>query len=97
MDPAINFFLRQKLGRFSSDCSMALARIRTARTLRDVVQAMNVHADAIIRNLGEVRQLQNRVKHDAEARAEAFVAELVKRLGTNEATENTAPPDTPKK
>lgn len=80
MDPATNLFLRQKLGRFSSGCSMALGRIRNARTLQDVVRALNVHADAMIRSLGEVRQLQNQLKHAAEARAETFVAELLKRL-----------------
>lgn len=80
MDPATMLFLQRKLSQFESTCSGSLARIRTASTLADVVRAMAVHPDVLIRHLGEVPRLRVKVAQAAEARATTFVDDLVKRL-----------------
>lgn len=85
MNPHVEFFLRQKIGRFENEASGALHRIRLATTMRDVKFASDLHPDALIRRASEVTRGKQRVLRVATDRMSELLEiqlEELRKLGS---------------
>jgi hypothetical protein len=81
MTDATHFYLDRLLNQLSGECTSAQARIRTARTMREVKHASNVHASPMIRALPQARQQLHRVHDQAETRMVELLDKQLKDLG----------------
>ena len=66
-----NLFLQRELAKVENVSSLALARVRRASTIADVVQAMHVSVRVELRQIA--KSTTNRVHHAAEERAMSIV------------------------
>lgn len=73
-------FLMQKSSQAVSGYDTAAAQIARARTLPEVVQAMQVHVDSLVRHMPEVRAASQRVERAAARQVEQLVDVHLKRL-----------------
>lgn len=74
------FFLLQKISNAEYECDRAIAQIRHATTLSAVVQAMQVHTDAMVQCMPQVRAARQRVEQAAADRANQLLAVQLKAL-----------------
>ena len=87
MTDATHFYLDRLLTQLSGDCSLAQARIRTARTMREVKHASNVHASPLIRSLPQTRQHVHRVHEQAETRMVELLDKQLKVMGGQQSSD----------
>lgn len=87
MTNATHFYLDRLLNQLSGECTSAQARIRTARTMREVKHASNVHASSLIRALPQTRQQLHRLHDQAEARMVELLDKQLKDLGGLQSSE----------
>lgn len=73
-------FLMQKSAKAVSDCDTAVAQIAHAKTLLEVVRAMQVHVDSLARPMPEVRAAVQRVDRAAAQQAEQLLGVQLKAL-----------------
>lgn len=73
-------FLQRELAKVENVSSLALARIRRATTIADVVQAMRIHVRVELRQVA--KQTTNRLHHAAEERAKDIVRAHLATLAT---------------
>lgn len=78
------FFISEKVRQFTANCAYAENRIRRANTIADVIRDANVNPDALIRFLGNVRSLQQRLHSTATAKATELVQALTLKLETTD-------------
>lgn len=87
MTDATHFYLDRLLNQLSGECTSAQARIRTARTMREVKHASNVHGSPMIRSLPQARQQVHGVHDQAEARMVELLDKQLKDLGGLQSSE----------
>lgn len=87
MTDSTHFYVDRLLNQLSGECTSAQARIRTARTMRDVKHASNVHASPLIRSLSQARQQVQRVHDQAETRMVELLDKQLKDLGGLQSSE----------
>lgn len=87
MTDATHFYLDRLLNQLSGECTSAEARIRTARTMREVKHASYVHASPMIRSLPQARQQVHRVHDQAEGRMVELLEKQLKDLGSLQSSE----------
>ncbi len=82
MDAAALFVIQQKLRAFESQCSMSTHQVAHARTLQDLARLSNhaPHADAIIRNMSEVKRASYRLELAIMNKAMALLGDELKQL-----------------
>lgn len=81
MTDATHFYLDRLLIQLSGECTSAQARIRTARTMREVKHASNVHASPLIRSLPQARQQLHSLHDKAETRMVDLLDKHLQDLG----------------
>jgi len=87
MNDVTEFYIHRLLSQLSSDCSSAKARIRTSATMRAVKFAADVHANAMIRSLADVKRELHGVHDCAEKRMEELLGQQLKALETCQSSE----------
>ena len=78
MNTAANWFIQQKLQQAQSGFSTAMSRMRQARTLRELMQASNVHVESFVHCL--VRSEQSRAERLREELATKMVDAHLKEI-----------------
>lgn len=78
MTPASQLFIHQQVQKVRSDCSIALSRLRTARTVVEVRRASSVSCPVYLRSLVRSELLQ--VEHAAQRRAAEILQPELEKL-----------------
>lgn len=80
MTDGTDFFVQTLITRVANDCSSARAHIRVATNMRDVKHASDVHAQAVVRALPQVRQDLRSVHDTAEKRMDALLDQQLQKM-----------------